>query len=284
SRSLVVRYFSDVAQDSGSGNGVYAVARQYTDTTGFAADEQGFVRSKQTLVDRQAFPMSGDCGTIPVGATMCLTDAEIEAELTRLIEADGLPTGSLNIAPIYFVVLPTSVNVCISAGDCANHDFCGYHSYLSANDGSNVLYAVVPTISISAHENPKDCQWDGNAVLQEPNHDPMDVLLSTFSHEDIETITDPLLNAWYAGNWIEAGDMCAHTGGDDPLGTYDPNAFLPVLGGSTSSGDLYDQLINGDRYYLQSEWSNGAGGCAMSPGDSSLVSQFKATFNGTSVF
>src|SRR5438105_7101569 len=216
SRALVSRYFSDVAQGSGAGSNVYAVARQYTDSTGFASNQQGFDPGRQVLLDGQPFPTSG-CAAVPAGATRCVTDGQIEDELSRLIQARSLPTGALITAPIYFVVLPPSVNECISHSDCASQDYCGYHTYMGANDGGNVLYAVIPMISLMPQENPKDCQWDGNGKLQEPNHDLMDGLIPTFSHEDIETITDPLMNAWYAPGFVEAGDMCSARGGDNPL-------------------------------------------------------------------
>ena len=46
---------------------------------------------------------------------------------------------------------------------------------------------------------------------------------------------------------------------------YDANSFLPTLGGVAASGTLFDQLINADSYYLQSEWDNAAVACLMKP-------------------
>ena len=97
--------------------------------------------------------------------------------------------------------------------------------------------------------------------------DLADVALKYLSHEDNETITDPLGTAWWdsaSGN--ENGDNCNSYGASvDPSHGPNPNAFLPALGGSAPAGTLFDQLINGDRYYVQSEWSNGDANCEMAP-------------------
>jgi PKD repeat protein len=184
---------------------------------------------------------------------------------------------------VYFVVLAPYVNACASGLGCASSDFCAYHTYLN-DAGENVMYAVMPTLSAGAGRDPKDCQWDGNARLQTPNGDAGDLLVSSLSHEDNETITNPLLNAWYVSSTrSEDGDMCSSTGPFAPDQGENPLAYRPVLGGSASAGTLYDQVLSGDRYYLQSEWSNGAGGCALRPGKASLTSAFTASINGTSV-
>lgn len=274
SRALLVHYFNDVAQDSGNSNSVFSVARQYTDSTGFGDYRQSFDAAAQVIQDGDPFPVSGDCSSGAPGATGCLTDTQIESELSRLITAQHRPTGVGGAAPVYFVVLPSNFDECVYGAYCASKAYCGYHTYMPMPDGAHVLYAVVPMISLLKAEDPKACQWDGHSAFQEPNHDLTDVLLPTFSHEYSEAITDPLLNGWYTTGQYESADLCSNTGGYDPLDSYDPNAFLPVLGGSASDGDLYDQLVNGDRYYVQSEWSNGAQGCAMRPANSTLVAKF----------
>ena len=87
-------------------------------------------------------------------------------------------------APIYFVVLPTDVNVCASWG-CANSSstgFCAYHSSFNfatspSTSANNVLYATIPTLIVGPGQNPKACQYDGNAAVQEPNASTADVAL-----------------------------------------------------------------------------------------------------------
>ena len=64
-----------------------------------------------------------------------------------------------------------------------------------------------------------------------------------------------MLSAWYDAQGNEVADL--------QRGGWNPNAFLPVDGGSASSGTLYDQTIDSVRYYLQSVWSNEANGCEL---------------------
>ena len=49
---------------------------------------------------------------------------------------------------------------------------------------------------------------------------------------------------------------------------------VDVSSGGSSSGSLFDQLINGHPYYTQSEWSNGDGNCDMRPAPGSIGPRF----------
>jgi PKD repeat protein len=289
-QNLITRYFTDVAHDSGLATNVYGALRQYTDSTGFADYNQTFSSGSQAIVDTQAYPTTGQCTTKPAGVNNCLTDTQLHNEINRLITADGLPTDGTNSsqlannAPQYYVVLPTDVNECQSGTTCGSNVFCAYHG--AYNDGSNiVLYAAMPTYLDST--NPKGCQFDGNAQVQKPNGDQVgDVFLKALSHEQAETISDPLLNAWWnsttSGN--EVGDNCNFAGAFNPNGSSNPNAFTPTLGGSAALGTLFNQSDNGNPYYIQSEWSNGDINCVMQPTSSSLASAFSvAATGGTAV-
>jgi hypothetical protein len=182
-------------------------------------------------------------------------------------------------APIYFVVTPPSVNSCESNGtSCADNTFCAYHSYY--NYGSTpVLYANIPTVL--AANSPKSCQNDTGTLstVESPNSNPVtDVALKYLSHEYNETITDPQINAWYdtaSGN--EDGDNCnGYSSPSNPPGGSSANAFAPTLGGTASGGTLYNQLINGNQSYTQSEWSNGDTNCQLRPTANSLSAGFTA--------
>jgi PKD repeat protein len=284
SKTLLQRYFTDSAADSGTSSNAFAVARQFTDGSGFADYKQTFSASSQVISDTQGYPVRDQAHcpeNIPNAENGCVTDAQIQAELQRLVTTLGLPNdgsaGSSSLpakAPIYFVVLPSNMNVCDSASSCADNLFCAYHSSFSLGSPSKeLLYATVPFLA--AAQFPKNCQFDGNARIQEPNGDLADVALKFLSHEHNEAITDPTGGGWYdnaSGN--EDGDNCNATGPSSPHGGSSPNAFLPTLGGSASAGTLYDELIAGDRYYLQSEWSNGDIGCQMAPSAGSITPQF----------
>ncbi len=191
----------------------------------------------------------------------CVTDGQIQAELASFVGSSH-PTGIGPNAPVYFVVTPPDVNVCLMATVCnstADPDgICAYHApaFIGATE---ILYASIPLFfdGLSPEQRPKRCQADGNPIVQQPNGDPADVAIKYMSHEFSETITDPLLNAWVDGAGAEDGDKCNSV-------TDNANAFLPTLGGSPS-GTLFNQLINGEEYYTQGEWSNGLGNCAMEP-------------------
>src|SRR5947209_15456694 len=139
SRSLLTQYFSDVAADSGNGSNVYAVNRQFPDGSGIADYKQTF-GSGQAISDTQAFPSRDLAGCPDVSSTYptCVTDAQIETELSRLISADSLPKGTGDNAPIYFVVTPDNANVCFDSADCADSTFCAYHGSFGGG-GSTVL-------------------------------------------------------------------------------------------------------------------------------------------------
>jgi PKD repeat protein len=193
-----------------------------------------------------------------------------------VIADDRLPTGIGPGAPIYFVVTPSTVNICLTSSSCANggsssSGFCSYHSNFTTSNGGQVIYAAIPF----APELPdvggaKGCQADGTSAPQYPNGDFADTIVDDLSHESNESITDPLpYSGWYdptTGN--EAADNC-ETYGDpsDPADGVDLDAYEPVLGGNATPpidgtyGSLFDQSINGEHYYTQTFWSDGAAGC-----------------------
>jgi PKD repeat protein len=279
--SLLARYFADVAHASGAATDVYAVGRQYTDGTGFAEQSESW-SSAHALTDTYAYPTasakaSTGCPYVTATYRHCLTESQLQAELQRELTAAGLPADGASTsavpanAPVYFVLLPSDVDTCFTAGSvyCAaggSGGFCSYHDYFTETNGANVLFATIPTAILAGGQNPKVCQDDGNSALQEPNGNPGDVVLKYLSHEDNETQTDPFMSSWYNdATSNEDGDNCNVYGANAPASGSSPNAFTPTLGGSAASGSLYNQLIGGDPYYLQSEWSNGDGGCEMQP-------------------
>jgi hypothetical protein len=273
SRALLARYFTDVALDSGKTSNVYAVDWQYTDGSGDSAGRATSFSTAQVIDDSQSFPPrnTSSC-SIATTWPKCLTDAQLRAEVSRLRAADGLPSGTGANAPIYFVVTPGDTNICLSSSSCTSNTFCAYHSSF-ANGSSDVLYSAIPLFfdGASSTQNPKNCQDDGNSAPQEPNGDQADVAIKYLSHEDNETITDALGNAWFSSSGNEDGDNCNFFGSFAPNNGTNPNAFTPTLGGSASAGTLFNQLINGHEYYIQSEWSNSAGTCKLWPASISVT-------------
>ena len=279
-KGIVGSFFTNVAHDSGLASNVFGVAGQYTDATGNAAYNSTF---RGALTDTNAYPTSG-C-TVPETEfsdpgpyTECLFDGQLQQQLTTFIDEQRLPVGPTQL---YFLLLPHKVATCVEAEEegeqvCSNNFFCAYHSYIAPGTASEIIYADIP-FSLLDSGDAKGCQDDGNSGIQQPNPDNAggnntetrfaDVALKYISHEYIEAATDPLLNAWFDANGLEIGDKCNGVTPDekeDGIG-YDKNAFLPTLGGSAGSDDLFNQSIATGSYYLQSEWDNAAKACLMKP-------------------
>jgi hypothetical protein len=277
SKQLMARYMTDTATPGTAASDVFGVVRQYFDATGYAGESQSFSAASQMIVDTQPYPIASSPCSVSSPYTACVLDSQVQAELTRLIAADNLPVGGVSTnAPIYFVVLPQNTNECLDDGSaCAAGGFCAYHGSF-ANGPSTTLYAVVPFAPFNF--GPKGCQSDGTPNYQSPNHDQADQVIDNLSHEYSETVTDPGGGTgWMSSTGMEVGDLCQAYGPTvDPANGYDPNAYLPALGGSASDGTLYDQLIHGEQYYTQSEWSNGENDCKTEPGTSGAAES--ATF------
>jgi hypothetical protein len=277
SRGLFERYLTDVSSDPSQQDDIYGVVRQFTDSSGFAGARQLFTPA-QAIADTAPYPPldANNCATVD---PVCVTDAQIQTELGSLIARDGLPSGLGAPSPIYIVVLPSNVDVCVYAGACsdasASFSFCAYHASLS----DQTVYATIPMAALSP--DPKGCQSDGTTAVQEPNGDVADVAVDNMSHELNESITDPLGTAWWdQTTGAEVADDCeayAPTANESNPpqngGPVNPNAYQPVLGGA-STGTLYDQVIGGDHYYTQTAWSNGDLNCQAAPAPAALTPIF----------
>jgi hypothetical protein len=259
SQSLLNQYMTDAATVSGkSTTNVYSVLGQYG-----SPYAQTFSQT-QAVSDATPYPASQGGCQLATGMTACVTDASLQAEIGRLIDAGQLPnpgsTGS-GTTPVFFVVTPVDVNVCTSGGSCVNNSFCAYHDTFSHN-GRNVVYASVP-FSVFA-SSAKGCQTDGNSIYETPvgpNGDQAYNVADDLSHEFSEMITDPLINAWYSKNGYEVADLCEqYAATANPSKGLSPLAYSPAFG-TASTGFLYDQVINSHQYYNQTEFSNSANQC-----------------------
>jgi PKD domain-containing protein len=234
--SLIETFLKNVAAASHSPTNVYGLTGQYTDSGGPAAYNSVY-GGAVLATDRS--PANG-CVEPPLtgpGWSVCLTDSQLEAEIEHVVSADRLPTTGTDI---YFLLTPDGLGDCEdgTSTSCAlggsDNGYCGYHS---ATPDGRILYAVIPYNAISGH-----CQSDN----PRPNSSTADPTLSTLSHEHAETITDPMGDAWIDGSGNEIADLCI-------------TDYGPRLGGSLSG--IWDESINGGRYYLQELWSNEDGGC-----------------------
>ncbi len=247
-QSLIERFLADVAADSRMPTNVYGLSGQYRDSSGPAAYDSSY---RGAVLATDPLPPNGcreppppPTGTGP-GWQYCLTAQQLEDELVHVLDADRLPQ-SLN--DIYFLVTPDGLGSCedqgpslCALGGDANAGYCGYHT--TTVDG--VPYALIPYNAVLGH-----CQ-SGNP---RPNSNTADPAISTISHEHNESVTDPLGNAWIEGSGEEEADLCA-------------SSFGATLGGAGAGA--WNQLIHGDHYYLQQEWSDAAGSCqSQAKGDS----------------
>ncbi len=247
----VETFLRRVAHDSHKTTNVYSVSGQYHDSAGVAAYDSSFGGG---ILDTNRLPLNGCAEGIgpPVGTgpgwSVCLTDAQLVAELQRVTHADHLPVTSRDL---YFLALPNGFGVCENTGPpgCAlgggddSGSFCGYHS--SDPEGA-LLYAVIPYNAVTGH-----CQ----SGEPRPNGSTADPALSTISHEHNEAVTDPTGTGWIDSSFNEDGDLCIQMSG--------PGGFPPpTLGGSGDS--RYSQVIDGGHYWLQEEWSNADAGCRPS--------------------
>lgn len=137
-------------------------------------------------------------------------------------------TSSLQHA--FFVFPIKSEPICFDkAGkQCSGNVFCAYHGFY----GTNTIYAAMPDLLCGTPTS--------------PNNDPeADNVIDSSSHELMEALTDPLLNAWTSNSLGEIGDPCSTVWGK-------PNPKY-------NNGDI---MGNGNFYMVQKEWSNAHHGCA----------------------
>ena len=276
SQRVIARYLRNVSEDSGQSTNVYSVLRQFTDTTGFADYQQHF-STQQVFLDQQAYPSAGGCPETAAAYSTCLTDTQVQDELTRIIARRHLPTGTGPGAPMYAVITPENVNICFDTASniCSSNAFCAYHSFYNLSNGAPVVYSLDPFFVFQFGS--KGCQTDGTSAYQTPHAsgDHGYQIADNLSHELSESITDPTFGGYFNNNTgLEVGDLCAtYRPTPDPTNGYSPLAYAPTLGGNEAAGTLFDQLINGNEYYNQTEWSNGDVNCRAqtSPGRPSPV-------------
>lgn len=262
---IITQYLSDVAADSGKDTNVYSTLTEYFGTNGGINYQ---LRLGPVIDDTNPLPADGCIlahkdltGIYPDGSgyDSCIDDAQVDAETASVVKANKLP---VNFAHIYVLFVPKHVETCFLPGPTTSqaHDnqactinhsklaggYCAYH-FIDAN---RMVYA---NLSYPIYHSPLQtalftCGSDagiafGRGHLQSPNGNPdADVEVSPTSHEIMEAITDPdVSTGWYDAVGNENGDECAYRF-DAPVGGTD--------------GTFYNQVINGDHYLTQTEFSN----------------------------
>ncbi len=232
---LIETFLADVAADSHKTTNTNGLSGQYSDSTGPAVYDSTYGGA---VIAADPLPPNGCAEPAATGPgwTVCLTDGQLETEVEHVIAVSHLPTTRHDI---YFLVTPNGLGSCTdsTSSSCAlggsATGYCGYHS--ETPDG--VLYAVIPYNAVPGH-----CQ-SGNP---RPNSSTADPTVSTISHEQNETVTDPDGDAWVDSQGNEAADLCL-------------TSFGPALGGSGAGA--WNESIHGGHFFLQELWSNANGAC-----------------------
>ncbi len=185
---------------------------------------------KDAVVDKHRYPAKSHQCQSPSQEPVCLTDAQIQRELNRVIKAHG---GARGLHNLWYVFLPPKVDECISAGACGTNDYSGYHSVSDLGHGP-VIYALTIDPSIEGH------QTRGRDPEGFPDAESA---IDIAAHETNEAISDPEGVGYMDPNGYEIGDKCqSHYG--KSLGTAGPD------------NAPYNQVINGHKYLTQEMWAN----------------------------
>jgi hypothetical protein len=218
------------------GHGVMNIATQYfqtiNGTTTYINNGGGL---GGFVVDNGAYPASGCSDSGVPTPSNCITDAQIQAKITSVMNAQGW-TGGLN--KIFVLYTSSGEGSCVTSANtnCAYTQYCGYHSFFTLS-GQPVIYANIP------YGNPNVCQ----AVAQTtPNEAIADVAANVTSHEMMESATDPLINAWLDASGNEIGDICNFN-----------------FGTNTWDSGLANQMWNGWFFEVQQEYDNHTTSCVQ---------------------
>jgi len=212
------------------GHGIANMNTEYYQTIGGRTTYiQSTGRLGGSYVDTSAYPASGCSDALTPGN--CITDAQIQAEITKVKNLNGWTTG---FDKMYLLFTSSGEGSCAGFG-CAYTDYCAYHGYYGSASNPTI-YANMP------YGDPAHCQISG--VPSPNNNAAADDTMTAASHEMSEAITDPELNAWYDSSGFENGDECAY-----------------IYGTNTWDAGKANQSWNGHFYELQEEWSNHDNAC-----------------------
>jgi uncharacterized repeat protein (TIGR01451 family) len=234
--NLLIRF----AQDLG-GSQFHNLVTQYSGSNGTISNT---VTYGGMWVDTgTAYPHAGGVGTE-------LQDSDIQTEVHNAVTTNGWSEGANSIIAVFTA---NNINECMSGGspctDSATKGFCAYHDHFS-DSGTDTIYAYM-SFDHFTHYPGQTCVAGQTAGDNDPNagvypngDQSADAEVNTFSHELIESETDPHPNATWTGPNGEIGDACNFT-------------FSPR---NDNGADVY---LNGDPYIVQEEWSNAPATCAI---------------------
>jgi IPT/TIG domain len=244
------RYFQDLAHDSGGVQNTDSLLPQYGDSAGESANYNS--QFGGALTDTDAYPPSA-CAQ----AKICFTDEQLRSELQAFVTANKLP---IDLQHEYFLITPPGVESCFepAGNECSagtsHARFCAYHGVIAVS-GSELVYANDPYVA----------GLGCDLGEEHPNANASDATIAGgLAHEHSESVTDPQLNAWFDARGFEVGDKCR---------TLKQNTEFGEPLGKAPDGSNYNQVIDGDFYWYQEEWSNAAGGCQQRLAERPLVTK-----------
>ncbi len=89
--------------------------------------------ASDSINDTYAYSATGQCSSPNNATGACLTDAQVQAEVDRVIQSTG---GSRGLHNLWYVFLPPNVDECILPGVCGTNAFGGYHSVSDVGQGT----------------------------------------------------------------------------------------------------------------------------------------------------
>jgi hypothetical protein len=186
-----------------------------------------------SMIDTQPYPSKSVQCASPQSTATCVTDAQVQAEVNRVINATHGPRG---LHDLWYVFTPPNVDECISPGVCETNAFGGYHSVSDLGLG--------PTIYAYTGDPIVESQTVNNPGSDPEGYPDAEVAIDIVAHETNEAMSDPEGVGYMDPNGFEIGDKCES---GPQLGT--PLGFAP-------DGSPFNQVINGHEYLTQEMWAN----------------------------
>lgn len=215
------------------GHSLAAITTQYYQATPGKTYISGTGGLQTTFTDTQPFPTSGCAASL---GPNCITDAQLQAEVQRVITNRGWTAG-LNAMFVVFTTQGEASCFDNTGAQCSTNYYCAYHSYFGSA-ANPVIYSDEP------FGDPNSCLGSGTEPNASSGGVEADPAATAASHEISEAVTDPELNAWFDSSGSEIGDICAYN-----------------YGTNTWDSGLANQFWGGRYFELQTEYNNHTASC-----------------------
>jgi|GEM_PF-2234702 len=241
---MIEQFLTDATADDGhvgaTASNVFSVLPQFAEGQTAASVKPGQyelhysqANSKDLILDTDAYPSKSVQCASPQNTAVCITDGQLQAEVSKVIDKVG---GSRGFNDIWYVFTPPGVDECILPGECESNAYGGYHSVSDLGKGPTI-YAYTGDPIVEARN------------VNEPGNDPegypdAEIVIDIVAHETVEAMTDPEGVGYMDPNGFEVGDKCE----------FGPQ-YGPSLG-FAPNGSPYNQVIGGHEYMLQEMWAN----------------------------